>query len=232
MTRRWLRSICLCNSSLSAVSMPATKTPAGRNSAPNSPRRNTSHLYRTSLSTLAAFQSDQLLHRSNSNCGFPKCRFASRSQAVTTHDLFKFRQIVSSIIGRKVAPDASYPRYEVIRERFEKHFMAFARILGTHGLGAPKIDQCEVSYINQIPATEDNGGFYFEPVPPRLARNTIIESTFEVGRRFRCTMRIDCGQLDAGAVIRPDPGEWHPRMPARLDEEELADWQAGRNAVY
>jgi hypothetical protein len=34
---------------------------------------------------------------------------------------------------------------------------------------------------------------YFEPVPPRLARNTIIESTFEVGRRFRCTMRVDCG---------------------------------------
>jgi hypothetical protein len=58
---------------------------------------------------------------------------------------------------------------------------------------------------------------YFEPVPPRLARNTIIESTFEVGRRFRCTMRV------AGAVIRPEPGEWHPRMPERLDEEELAD---------
>ena len=37
---------------------------------------------------------------------------------------------------------------------------------------------------------------YFEPVAPRLARNTIIESTFEVGRRFRCTMRVDCGQLD------------------------------------
>jgi hypothetical protein len=34
---------------------------------------------------------------------------------------------------------------------------------------------------------------YFEPVAPRLARNTIIESTFEVGRRFRCTMRVDCG---------------------------------------
>jgi hypothetical protein len=39
---------------------------------------------------------------------------------------------------------------------------------------------------------------YFEPVPPRLARNTIIESTFEVGRRFRCTMRVDCSQLAAG----------------------------------
>jgi len=35
------------------------------------------------------------------------------------------------------------------------------------------------------------------------ARNSAIESTFEVGRRFRCTMRIDCGQLDPGAVIRP-----------------------------
>ena len=31
---------------------------------------------------------------------------------------------------------------------------------------------------------------YFEPVPPRLARNTIIESTFDVSRRFRCTMRV------------------------------------------
>ena len=48
---------------------------------------------------------------------------------------------------------------------------------------------------------------YFEPVLPRLARNTIIESTFEVGRRFRCTMRVDCGQLDPAGVIRPEPAE-------------------------
>ena len=73
---------------------------------------------------------------------------------------------------------------------------------------------------------------YFEPVLPRLARTTIIESTFDVGRRFRCTLRFDCSQLDPGAVIRPIPGEWHPRMPQRLDDAELADWRAGRNAVY
>jgi len=73
---------------------------------------------------------------------------------------------------------------------------------------------------------------YFEPILPRLARNTVIESTFEVGRRFRCTMRVDCGQLDPDAVIRPVPGAWYPHMPERLDEEELADWRAGRNAVY
>jgi hypothetical protein len=51
---------------------------------------------------------------------------------------------------------------------------------------------------------------YFEPVRPRLAPNTIIESTFEVGRRFSCTMRVDCGQLDPGAVIRPVPGQMAP----------------------
>ena len=73
---------------------------------------------------------------------------------------------------------------------------------------------------------------YFEPVPPRLARNTIIESTFDVGRRYQCTMRINCGQLDPDAVIQPIRGEWQPRMPERLDEEELANWRAGRDAVY
>jgi hypothetical protein len=45
-------------------------------------------------------------------------------------------------------------------------------------------------------------------------------------------MRIDCGQLDPGAVIQPVAGEWHPRMPKQLDEEELADWRAGRDAIY
>ena len=70
------------------------------------------------------------------------------------------------------------------------------------------------------------------PVPPHLARNTIIESTFNVGRRFRCTMRIDCGRLDPGTVIRPILGHWQPVVPEHLDKEELADWLAGRNAVY
>jgi hypothetical protein len=73
---------------------------------------------------------------------------------------------------------------------------------------------------------------YFEPVAPRLARNTVIESTFEVGRRCRSTTRVDCGRLDPGVVIRPELGEWHPCMPDRLDEEELADWRAGHDAIY
>jgi hypothetical protein len=28
------------------------------------------------------------------------------------------------------------------------------------------------------------------------------------------------------------PDEWQPHIPERLDEEELADWRAGRNALY
>jgi hypothetical protein len=64
--------------------------------------------------------------------------------------------------------------------------------------------------------------------PPR---NPVIASTFDVGRRFRCTMRVCCRQLDPGAVIRPIRGERHPRMSGRLDEAELADWHAGRDAV-
>jgi hypothetical protein len=31
--------------------------------------------------------------------------------------------------------------------------------------------------------------------------------------------------FDPGAVIRPESGGWHLRMPDRLDEE---DWRAGR----
>jgi hypothetical protein len=33
-----------------------------------------------------------------------------------------------------------------------------------------------------------------------------METTFEVGRRFRCTICLDCSQLDAGVVIQPVPG--------------------------
>jgi len=31
-------------------------------------------------------------------------------------------------------------------------------------------------------------------------------------------MRVDCGQLDPSAAIRPVSGEWYPRMPEHLDE--------------
>jgi hypothetical protein len=45
-------------------------------------------------------------------------------------------------------------------------------------------------------------------------------------------MRVDCGQIDPDAMIRPVLGKWQPHVPARLDEAGLADGLAGRNAVY
>jgi hypothetical protein len=58
---------------------------------------------------------------------------------------------------------------------------------------------------------------YREPFPLRLAPNTIIESTFDVGRRFRCTMRIERGQLYPGAAIGRHPAKApaHARAPRR-----------------
>ena len=52
------------------------------------------------------------------------------------------------------------------------------------------------------------------------------------GSRKERTSSPAVPQSAAAPVIRPVPGEWHPRIPERLDEEELADWRAGRNAVY
>ena len=65
----------------------------------------------------------------------------------------------------------------------------------------------------------------------RLSRNTVIESTFEVGRRFRCTMRIDCSQLHPGAVIRAVPGDWQPHMPAQLAISATFAWQSPIEAL-
>ena len=62
---------------------------------------------------------------------------------------------------------------------------------------------------------------YFEPVPPRLGRNTIIESTFELDSRFRCTMRIDCGELNPGAVIHRCPANGTRNMPSPSTKRSL-----------
>jgi hypothetical protein len=74
----------------------------------------------------------------------------------------------------------------------------------------------------------DRTGSSHIPVPPSLGRTTIIESTFEVGRRFRCTMRVDCDQLESGALIGPEPGEWHRACPSALTKKS---WRTGAPAA-
>ena len=43
-----------------------------------------------------------------------------------------------------------------------------------------------------------------------------VEVAASVARIWSAAWRIDCSQLEPGAVIRPDPGECHP-LPERLE---------------
>ncbi len=51
------------------------------------------------------------------------------------------------------APGASdYPRYGVLRDRFTSDLTAFQAFLAHEGVGVPEVNQCEVTYVNHIPA--------------------------------------------------------------------------------
>jgi len=51
---------------------------------------------------------------------------------------------------RKRGPEDSYPRYESIRESFERELEQFKSFLAKEGLPQPEPNQCEVMYVNHI----------------------------------------------------------------------------------
>jgi uncharacterized protein (TIGR04255 family) len=55
---------------------------------------------------------------------------------------------------RKVGDAFSYPRYERIRAEFQDGLTRFASFLAEHSLGELKPNQCEITYINHIPAEQ------------------------------------------------------------------------------
>ncbi len=55
---------------------------------------------------------------------------------------------------RKVGEGDKYPRYERVREGFEHDLGEFRDFVTRHNLGAIRINQCEVTYINHIVAGE------------------------------------------------------------------------------
>ncbi len=71
-------------------------------------------------------------------------------------------------------------------------------------------------------------------VPRDLAETSGIITwrrvTLYAASSFSCTMRVDCGQFDPARWSGPENGA--RVYPSVLDEEDLADWRAGRNAVY
>jgi len=55
---------------------------------------------------------------------------------------------------RKVGDVDTYPRYERVREGFDRDFEGFAGFVSRHRLGSLRVNQYEVSYINHIVAGE------------------------------------------------------------------------------
>lgn len=51
---------------------------------------------------------------------------------------------------RKVTGDEAYPRYRTLRPRFTEEWQNFCQFLQEQGLGAPDVNQCEVTYINHL----------------------------------------------------------------------------------
>jgi uncharacterized protein (TIGR04255 family) len=55
---------------------------------------------------------------------------------------------------RKVGEGDLYPRYEKVRAAFEADFARFRALLAAQELGSPRVNQCEVTYVNHIVAGE------------------------------------------------------------------------------
>ena len=55
---------------------------------------------------------------------------------------------------RKVGEHDQYPRYEQVRQGFDRDFAEFTSFIASHDLGRILVNQCEVTYINHIVAGE------------------------------------------------------------------------------
>lgn len=58
---------------------------------------------------------------------------------------------------RSLGQQGVYPRYSKIRPRFVSEWGAFCKFLSDYGLGEPRVNQCEVTYINHIPLQSPQG---------------------------------------------------------------------------
>ena len=60
---------------------------------------------------------------------------------------------------RKEGEGEEYPRYEACKAAFDRDFVVFAEFLAANQLGAPHVNQCEVTYVNPIVAGEGWNNF-------------------------------------------------------------------------
>jgi uncharacterized protein (TIGR04255 family) len=79
----------------------------------------------------------------------PKIWFLDRDN----RELVQIQQDRFSRNWRQVTGDEEYPRYETyIRERFIEDYKKFNAFIDNYKLGSLKLNQCEIAYVNHIPA--------------------------------------------------------------------------------
>ncbi|MBI3407915.1 MAG: TIGR04255 family protein [Planctomycetes bacterium] len=76
----------------------------------------------------------------------PRCWFldASKTQLIQVQNDRFIRN------WRKVTGDEEYPRYSFLIEKFREEWEQFLQFVELEGLGPAKVNQCELTYINQI----------------------------------------------------------------------------------
>jgi uncharacterized protein (TIGR04255 family) len=114
---------------------------------------------------------------------------------------------------RKVTGNEAYPRYPSIRESLEKEWLRFCEFLRDERLERPKVNQCEVLYVNNIEYGKGWNGFgELEKVIATLStpkpKNRFLPSPERVSMQVVYRLEEDAGRLyvQFNPVIRARDG--------------------------
>lgn len=110
---------------------------------------------------------------------------------------------------RKIATGGDYPRFERMIETFEDGFKTFAEFVTHEGLGPVVPNQCEVSYINQIPVPANDGVYgtiqrIFEQHTQKMILND-LGAPEDLRFLSRYVIRDDAGAPAGRLIVSADP---------------------------
>ena len=80
----------------------------------------------------------------------PRCWFMTKDES----EVLQVQQDRFISNWRKTLPTVDYPHYEHVRDMFFENFRVYEEFVKREGLGEMVPNQCEVTYVNHIPAGE------------------------------------------------------------------------------
>lgn len=139
---------------------------------------------------------------------------------------------------RKVIGTESYPRYPVLRERLQEEWGRFCDFLRDEKLDRPKINQCEVLYVNNIEYEKGWSGYgELDKVIAALAtpkpRNRFLPHPERVTMQVTYRLEENAGRLHVSVVpvIRARDGKEVLQMtltargaPKSTSDEDVFAW--------